>query len=35
MISNAVIRSILRWIHIILSIPIAGYIYGEPADVQQ
>ncbi len=35
MISNATIRSILRWIHIILSIPIAGYIYGEPAEVQQ
>ena len=28
-------RSILRWIHIILSIPIAGYIYGEPSEVQQ
>lgn len=28
-------RSILRWIHIILSIPILGYIYGPPSDVQQ
>jgi hypothetical protein len=28
-------RSILRCIHIILSIPILGYIYGPAADVQQ
>lgn len=28
MMSNATRRSILRWIHIILSIPIAGYIYS-------
>ena len=35
MISAAVRRSILRWIHIILSIPIAGYIYGQPAEVAQ
>ena len=28
-------RSILRCIHLILSIPILGYIYGEPSDVQQ
>jgi hypothetical protein len=27
-------RSILRWVHLILSIPILGYIYGPPADVQ-
>jgi hypothetical protein len=35
MISNATQRSIFRWIHIILSIPIAGYIYGEPSEVQE
>src|SRR5881394_1166909 len=28
-------RSILRWIHIVLSIPILGYIYGPPSEVQQ
>ena len=30
MISNATKRTILRWIHLILSIPILGYIYGPP-----
>lgn len=33
--SNAVKRSVLRWIHIIITIPIFGYIYGPPAEVQQ
>src|SRR4029077_7510943 len=28
-------RSILRWVHLIFTIPILGYIYGEPSDVQQ
>jgi hypothetical protein len=28
MISNATQRSILRWIHIILSIPVYGYLYS-------
>jgi thiosulfate reductase cytochrome b subunit len=28
MISNATKRSILRWIHLVLSIPILGYIYS-------
>jgi hypothetical protein len=28
MISKATNRSILRWIHIIFSIPILGYIYS-------
>jgi hypothetical protein len=28
-------RSILRWIHIVSSIPILGYIYGEASEVQQ
>ncbi|SRR6266404_3214049 len=35
MISNATKRSILRSIHLVLSIPILGYIYGEPSEVQQ
>jgi hypothetical protein len=35
MISSATKRSILRWIHLIVTIPILGYIYGEPAQVQQ
>src|SRR5437773_9380680 len=28
MISNATKRSILRWIHLVFSIPILGYIYS-------
>jgi len=28
-------RSILRWLHIIVTIPIFGYIYGPAAEVQQ
>jgi thiosulfate reductase cytochrome b subunit len=28
MISSATQRSIVRWIHIILAIPIAGYVYS-------
>jgi hypothetical protein len=28
MISSATKRSILRWIHIVLAIPILGYIYS-------
>ena len=35
MISNATKRSILRSIHLIFTIPILGYIYGEPSEVQQ
>src|SRR2546421_10743129 len=35
MISNATKRTILRCVHLILSIPILGYIYGEPSEVQQ
>ena len=35
MISNATKRSILRWIHIIFTIPILGYIYGPASEVQQ
>ena len=35
MISSATKRTILRCFHLVLSIPILGYIYGEPSDVQQ
>ena len=28
MISNAIKRSIVRWIHIVFAIPIVGYIYS-------
>ena len=35
MISDATKRSILRWIHLIVSIPILGYIYGPPSEVQE
>ena len=35
MIGNATKRSILRWVHIIVTIPILGYIYGPPSEVQQ
>ena len=33
--SNATKRSILRWIHLIVTIPILGYIYGKPSEVEQ
>ena len=35
MISNATKRSILRWIHLVLAIPILGYIYSPPSEAQQ
>src|SRR5438132_1890463 len=35
MISNATKRAILRSIHLILSIPILGYIYEPASEVQQ
>ena len=35
MISSATKRTILRWLHIIVTIPIFGYIYGPPAEVQE
>lgn len=28
-------RSILRWLHIIVTIPIFGYIYGPAAEVRE
>jgi hypothetical protein len=33
--NNATKRSILRCIHLIFTIPILGYIYGEASEVQQ
>src|SRR5947208_10428500 len=35
MISNAAKRAILRCIHLILSIPILGYIYEPASEVQE
>jgi hypothetical protein len=35
MISAATRRSILRWIHIVLAIPIAGYIYSPFSEIPQ
>ena len=35
MISNTAKRSILRAIHLVLSIPILGYIYEPASEVQQ
>jgi hypothetical protein len=32
---NSTKRSILRWIHLVFSIPILGYIYGPVNEVQQ
>ncbi len=32
---SATKRTILRWIHIIVTIPIFGYIYGPAAEVQE
>lgn len=33
--NNATKRSVLRWIHLIFTIPILGYIYQKPSDVEQ
>ena len=33
--NNATKHSILRWIHLVATIPILGYIYGAPSEVQQ
>ena len=35
MISKATQRTILRCFHLIVGIPILGYIYGAPAEMQQ
>ena len=33
--NQALKRSILRWIHLIATIPILGYIYGPVSEVEQ
>ena len=35
MISSAARRSILRWIHIVFSIPIIGYVYSPFKEIPQ
>src|SRR5215813_7912115 len=35
MISRATIRSILRWIHLVLAIPVLGYIYRPVEQIPQ
>ncbi len=35
MISNATKRSILRWVHLVLAIPILGYIYSPFEEIPQ
>lgn len=35
MISSAARRSILRWIHIVFSIPIIGYVYSPFEEIPQ
>jgi hypothetical protein len=34
MISKATLRTILRWVHLVLAIPVLGYIYAPPAEAQ-
>ena len=33
--NNAIKRSVLRWIHLVFTIPILGYIYSQPSEVGQ
>jgi hypothetical protein len=33
--SNVTKRAILRCLHLILSIPVLGYIYGKPSEVEE
>ena len=35
MISRATTRSILRWVHLVLAIPILGYIYSPFEEIPQ
>ena len=35
MISSATKRSVLRWLHVLITIPIFGYIYGPAGEVQE
>jgi thiosulfate reductase cytochrome b subunit len=34
-VTAAIERKVIRWIHLILSIPIAGYIYGPVAQIPE
>jgi thiosulfate reductase cytochrome b subunit len=33
--SAATKRSILRWIHLVATIPVLGFIYSKPSEVEQ
>ena len=33
--NTATKRSILRWVHLIATIPMLGYVYGKPSEVEQ
>ena len=33
--TNAIQRSVFRWIHLVLAIPILGYIYEPASEVEQ
>lgn len=35
MMGPATRRAILRWVHLVLTIPILGYIYGPPEEVKE
>ena len=35
MISRGTIRSTLRWVHLVLAIPILGYVYAPASEAQQ
>jgi hypothetical protein len=35
MISRAIIRTVLRWVHLVLAIPILGYIYSPFEEIPQ
>jgi hypothetical protein len=28
-------RTILRWIHIVIGLPLIGFVYGPPAETEQ
>ncbi|MBL0741442.1 hypothetical protein [Chryseolinea lacunae] len=28
-------RIVIRWVHLVLSIPIVGYVYGPVAEIEQ
>jgi hypothetical protein len=35
MISRATVRTVLRWVHLVLAIPILGYIYSPFEEIPQ